>query len=594
MDIIDQNTLTEDNNDSLQTTFHLPITYLDPSEIHLLNPAVSGDLELLNPSAYNNEDNARSMYHHLFQPKHAFAVDMMSAWNKQYTSNISFLTDTKSVLEEMAVYTKNIAAVPYQVSCSKIKSIWKNVKEDPYFIEKYNYMDWSMLKHLNESTPFLQGLSVIHLMSPVISFILPILFLIFPFILLKIQGVSISVSSYINTLKHIAKAHFIGKALTSFSSFSWDKLVYGIFLLGMYIFQIYQNAILCKRFYTNIQNINGELVELRNYIDYSVYSMDTILAITHNKHSYQPFNAEVELRRDSLCKLRAELGEIYDFENNLAKFNDIGYMLKCYYRIHSEPEYEDGLRYSFGFEGYVNNLIGLHENLTSGRISYAKFENNKTCRFTKQYYPTLMDENPVCNTCDFQKNMILSAPNKSGKTTILKTTAINIIISQQVGCGFYKAATLTPYTHIHSYINIPDTSGRDSLFQAESRRCKEILDTIAQFNTDRHRHFCIFDELYSGTNPTEASKAGYAFLQYLHSFKNANYILTTHYVSICKKYKRSPHTQNYKMEVIITADGTFEYTYKLKKGVSSIKGGLRVLKDLDYPEEIIQSIENTR
>jgi DNA mismatch repair ATPase MutS len=55
-------------------------------------------------------------------------------------------------------------------------------------------------------------------------------------------------------------------------------------------------------------------------------------------------------------------------------------------------------------------------------------------------------------------------------------------------------------------LNIPDSSGRDSLFQAESRRCKEIIDIINKDKT--HRHFCIFDELFSGTNPVETTKAG--------------------------------------------------------------------------------------
>ena len=231
-------------------------------------------------------------------------------------------------------------------------------------------------------------------------------------------------------------------------------------------------------------------------------------------------------------------------------------------------------------------------NLSEGLIAHADFDFKNNCRIVKQRYPALIHENPVQNTCDFNKNIIISSPNKSGKTTILKTTAINIIISQQIGCGFYESATITPYTHIHSYLNIPDTSGRDSLFQAESRRCKEIIDTIVKHKDAPFRHFCIFDELYSGTNPEEASKAGYAFLRYLHSFKNVNYILTTHYVSICKKYKQSEHTQNYKMEVIIDETGKFEYTYKLKKGISQIKGGLRVLKDMEYPEEIITEFEN--
>jgi DNA mismatch repair ATPase MutS len=185
--------------------------------------------------------------------------------------------------------------------------------------------------------------------------------------------------------------------------------------------------------------------------------------------------------------------------------------------------------------------------------------------------------------------MIISSPNKSGKTTILKSTVINLIFSQQFGYGFYKSAFVNPYTHIHSYINIPDTSGRDSLFQAESRRCKEILDIIHDTDCDT-RHFCIFDELYSGTNPVEASNAGNAFIQYLQQYNNVNFILTTHYTSICKKYKNHKRVQNYKMDVIIDENDNYTYTYKLKKGISNIKGARRVLKDLNYPEQIIQKM----
>jgi DNA mismatch repair ATPase MutS len=34
----------------------------------------------------------------------------------------------------------------------------------------------------------------------------------------------------------------------------------------------------------------------------------------------------------------------------------------------------------------------------------------------------------------------------------------------------------------------------------------------------------------------------------------------------------------------------FKYTYKLEKGISNIKGGVKVLKDLNYPTEIIESM----
>ena len=46
------------------------------------------------------------------------------------------------------------------------------------------------------------------------------------------------------------------------------------------------------------------------------------------------------------------------------------------------------------------------------------------------------------------------------------------------------------------------------------------------------------------------------------------------------------------MVVNINSNDSFDYTYKCKKGISNIKGGIRVLKDMEYPDEIINNIEN--
>ena len=76
-------------------------------------------------------------------------------------------------------------------------------------------------------------------------------------------------------------------------------------------------------------------------------------------------------------------------------------------------------------------------------------------------------------------------------------------------------ASVKIYDYIHCYINIPDTGGRDSLYQAEARQCKNILENIE--NNSESNHFCVFDELYSGTNPDEAITSAYGYLNYLNN-----------------------------------------------------------------------------
>jgi DNA mismatch repair ATPase MutS len=219
-------------------------------------------------------------------------------------------------------------------------------------------------------------------------------------------------------------------------------------------------------------------------------------------------------------------------------------------------------------------------------MNFVTFVNNKKKGiFRNSYYACLKDNKPVKNTIKFNKNQIITGPNASGKTTILKSTLINIILTQQFGCGFYDSGNFAPFNHLHCYLNIPDTSGRDSLFQAEARRCKEIIDIIDDNSKDNH--FCAFDELYSGTNPDEASISAIAFMQYIIKNKNVNTILTTHFMKVCKKLNKNKLIENYYMDTL-KKDNKLQYLYELRRGISSIKGGINILCEMNYPREIIE------
>jgi len=568
-------------------SFKLPISYLDGSTLFSISDIVSDDLEL---TSTNNDSltEGNCMYNYLFSPSHPFSKLLIPNWQKHYTTNIDFLQDTKYIINHFQVVREHCQ---YKLDCHRILDIWDTVKQDKTFLERYSYIDWDIIKQFNHSSSFLQFMSVINISSPLISIIIPFVFLLFPFILLKIQRIPISFTTYVDMLKNLAKHHFIGKTIATMQSFSWDKIAYLLITAGLYSLQIYQNINSCFRYYNNIKKINALIIDLREYVDNSIKQMSAFLEIADACETYKPFCVEVKSHRDNLILLSNELHEINPFENTLHNFGNTGTLMKCFYHIYENPLYESGIQFSMGFAGYIDNINGVHANMNSGNVCFANFDLNNDCEFREQYYPPLISENPVKNNCRFDKNIILSAPNKAGKTTILKTTALNIIFSQQFGCGFYKTANIKPYTHIHSYLNIPDTSERDSLFQAESRRCKDIIDIIIENNDIHHRHFCIFDELYSGTNPTEAAQAGKAFLNYLSQYPHVTFLLTTHYKNICKHFKHSNYIQNYKMDVKVLDDGKYIYKYKIKKGISHIKGAIRVLKDMNYPQEILSQLE---
>jgi hypothetical protein len=579
-----------------ESVFKLPIEYLDENQRYILQETVAEDLELsgklIEDVSNNTIVSETTMYHYLLNPKNEFALQMIPKWRTYITTNTDFLGETQEIIQTIGTSKpKNLSE--YTPDYNRLMEIWHDTKEDPNFLERYSYMELSMFQSLNKMPVFLQAISVVNMGSPILSFLIPFILFLFPFVILKIQGIPITFSVYMSVLKEISRNHFIGKLISNAQNMSLQNVIYTFILLGLYAYQIYQNYVSCIRFYKNINRINEQICEMQTYVHYSISNMENFSAMIKNKSQYKAFHQDLLYHIETLTQLQDCIQKVRPFKPSFSKIGEIGLLLGCYYELHSNMEFEKALQYSFDFEGFTSNLKGIYENLTMNKIGTAEFYTDisgNSLSIKDQYYPALIDETYVSNDATMEKNMIITGPNAAGKTTYLKTTVINIIFTQQFGCGFYSACKMKPYTHIHSYLNIPDTSGRDSLFQAESRRCKEILNMINDSN-EKSRHFGIFDELYSGTNPVEATKSAYSFLLYLSKFENVDYILTTHYVDICSRLtKASTRIENWKMDATMDEKGDIEYNYTISKGISTIQGAVKVLRDMEYPEEIIQTI----
>ena len=204
------------------------------------------------------------------------------------------------------------------------------------------------------------------------------------------------------------------------------------------------------------------------------------------------------------------------------------------------------------------------------------------------YLPHIENDSVVKNSISLKSNLIITGPNASGKTTLLKSLLINLIVSQQWGYGCFESCKIPVYDNFYSYLNIPDTSNRDSLFQAESRRCKEIFVDI--YDHKKERSFCIFDEIYSGTNPTDAVLCATAYLKAMNSMKHkCDFVLTTHYLQLCKDLDDEESIHNMKMKTIVK-ERKLQYTYSVVDGISDINGGKQVLLDLEYPKFILDFV----
>jgi len=78
-------------------------------------------------------------------------------------------------------------------------------------------------------------------------------------------------------------------------------------------------------------------------------------------------------------------------------------------------------------------------------------------------------------------------------------------------------------------------------------------------------------------------------MDYIVKNNNVACMLTTHYIDLCKKLSKNSKIKNYHMQVTQT-NNNISYSYSMKLGISSIKGGLKVLHDMDYPQEILNNI----
>ena len=639
--------------------FKLPIAYLPEYDRHPISTALSDDLELV---ASKDTVATRPLYESLFFPTSSetatiYAKQYLYMWGETFTTNVTYLKNTQEFIARFCKDTDKVGHADIAdhddntdvQRCTKVDEFWNTMKTNRVgFKDKFGYFDVPPLpiiekvEQLNHVPTALQILSVYNVSTPLISLCMPILILILPFFIIRSRGIDINVEKYIEVLKGLASSHAIGKLFTEFSSVSMERRMYLLMSVIFYIMQVYQNCMSCWRFYKNIYTIHDHLILARDYLVLTAKKMETVLRCCASLEWYRAFCGCLEAELQNIRAVCAELEDVQPFSLSLKAVAGIGHVMKHYYAFFKDESTDAMMRYSFGFNAFYEHICGVAHHITAGVLNPCSFTDANTDSTAAAASTTSMQDAYFLNTSlslsseivkndiVLDKKLIITGPNAAGKTTIIKTTLFNVLLSQQFGYGVYKTATIVPYHFLHCYLNIPDTSGRDSLFQAESRRCKEILDCITTHASKRH--FGIFDELYSGTNPYEAVASAYGYIHHISEMKNVDFMLTTHYIHLCELFepksmrKKKKHAEtssssrsssqsekekierlevkdkeknkdnhenrirNLHMKTTVGESGTDHvYHYKVEQGISKVRGGIKVLVDLKYPDSIIQT-----
>ncbi len=204
--------------------------------------------------------------------------------------------------------------------------------------------------------------------------------------------------------------------------------------------------------------------------------------------------------------------------------------------------------------------------------------------------PFLDAKEAVGNTVEMDaekgiRNIILTGPNAGGKSTFVTGVTTSVLLSQTFGIAPAKEAVLTPFDKINTYIDIADDiAAGKSLFMAEVDRAHGHLKMLSKLKKNEFS-FSIFDEPFSGTNPTEGAAAEYSILESMAYYTNTMNIVATHYPIVMLLEQNAPDKgfRNYKVYITHKQGAKkIGYTYKVIPGKSTQAIAIDILEEQGY------------
>ncbi len=248
------------------------------------------------------------------------------------------------------------------------------------------------------------------------------------------------------------------------------------------------------------------------------------------------------------------------------------------------------------------NLVAQLDCLTS--FTQLAIENNYVCpiidetfelEITNGRHPVIEKQLPVgvpyiANDVyldrETQQLIMITGPNMSGKSAILRQTAL-IVLLAQMGCFVpAEAVRMGVVDKIFTRVGASDNiSMGESTFMVEMNETASILNNISD------RSLVLLDEIGRGTSTYDGISIAWAIAEFLHENPaRPKTLFATHYHELNEMSEMLPRIQNYNVSVKELKDNVL-FIRKLVKGGSAHSFGIHVAKMAGMPQTVIQKAQ---
>ncbi len=197
-------------------------------------------------------------------------------------------------------------------------------------------------------------------------------------------------------------------------------------------------------------------------------------------------------------------------------------------------------------------------------------------------HPLITDA--VANDIETGRGVLLTGSNASGKSTFLKTCAINSVLAQSIHTVLGSEYKAEFYRTFSSMALKDDIFEGDSYYIVEIKSIKRILDAAAN---EGSKVLCFVDEVLRGTNTVERIAASTQILKKLAEEKVCCFA-ATHDIELTALLKEEYDIYHFEGDV---SDNDVHFDYKLKEGPATTRNAIKLLGVLGYDESIVNDAQ---